>query len=51
MPDVSLNLVKKYDLLPESKVLQYLNSYMHKFHVKPTLARILLHVKFVNILK
>ena len=25
--------------------------YPHKFRVKPTFARILLHVKFVNILK
>ena len=52
MPNVSLNLVKKYDLLPASNVWSYLiNFYPHKFRVKPTFARILLHVKFVNILK
>ena len=33
------------------EIFKKINFYPHKFLVKPTFARILLHVKFVNILK
>ena len=41
-----------YDLLPGGfGIFKIINFYPHKFPVKPTFARILLHVKFRNILK